>query len=85
MIERIENIEKLSKVFKGIDFYDFHDAEIVSIKFDRNEPITIEVILQISHRIAEFECNGEYFNRFRNFDSTFKFSKILETKMLSRI
>ena len=81
MIEQIENIEKLAEAFKGIDFYDFHDAEIVSIKFDRNESVTIEVILQISHRISEFERIGESFNRFRNFDSTFKFSKISQLIM----
>lgn len=76
MIERIENIKKLAEALESKEFYDFHDAEIVSLKFDRKSSVTLEVVLQIKLRIAEFEQDGKVFERFRNFDATFSFSKV---------
>ncbi len=78
MIGKIENIEKLANALESNEFYDFHDAEIVSIKFDLNDLFTAEVILQLHRRIAEFEIEGQKFDRWRNFDVMFKFYKGLE-------
>jgi len=75
MIEKIENIEKLTEAL-GSEHYEFHDAEIVSVKFDRNDSIICEVTLQIHRRITEFEIDGKTHDRFRNFDATFRFSNV---------
>lgn len=76
MIDCIENIDKLAAALGDDNFYDFHDAEIVSLKFDREDSVTLEVTLQIHRRIGEFESAGKMFDRFRNFDAVFKFDKV---------
>jgi hypothetical protein len=76
MIEQIENIEKLADALGSNEFYDFHDCEIVSIGFDRKDSITLEVTLRIHRKISEFVVGSKIFDHYKNFDATFKFSKI---------
>jgi len=82
MIEKIENIDKLAEALGSHKFYNFHDAEIVSIKFDRTDSVTVEVVLQVHRKIDEFEKDGEIFDRFKNFDAKFKFSNVYPFKLI---
>lgn len=73
MIESIKNIQKLTEAFNRQRIPSFHDAEIVSICFNREENVCVDIKLHIYSLIKRFEKDDKKFGHWFNVYADFQF------------
>ncbi len=76
MIESIKNIEKLAEAFNRKRIPSFHDAEIVSICFNREENVFVDIKLHIYSLIKRFEKDDKKFGHWFNVYADFQFREV---------
>lgn len=76
MIEFIKNIGKLTEAFNRKRIPTFHDAEIVSVCFNREGNVFVDIKLHIYSLIKRFEKDDKKYGHYFNVYADFRFREV---------